>query len=236
MQTMPETMQLTAKQQQLERLISTINLPEQQRIYCQKGCANCCSLVVNCSFPEAVTIAHQLTCEQQTRTIAMVPRIVEVAKESATLIDFLRSYRTIIGGCVFLDADDQSCSVYTTRPLSCRALLSTRPSGWCDVDFATLHPLEKEAFLSSLDRDIVNYPTHYLAAPQELASDLESDLALTMQEECGFGLSGNLVYQVWLELEHQLSKRLQDTQFDLSDYLNQHDLFEPLLLQVKGKR
>ncbi len=231
-----QTMQLAAKQQRLEQLIHSVKLPDQQRIYCQKGCSNCCSLVVNCSFPEAVAIAQQLSPEQQAQTVAMVPRIVAVAKESTTLVDFLRSYRTTIGGCVFLDTDGQSCSVYTTRPLSCRALLSTRPSAWCGVDFSTLHPLEKEAFLSSLDRDIVNYPTHYLAAPQELASELESDLVLTMLEECGFGLSGNLIYQVWLEMEHQLSKRLQDTQFDLSHYLHQHNLFEPLLLQIKINR
>ena len=225
--------QVSGKQQQLDHYIERISLPEQHRIYCQKGCGNCCSLVVNCSFPEAASIAHKLGSELQQQTTAMVSRIMAVAEDSGNLKDFLRNYRNSIGGCVFLADDDQACTIYSARPLTCRALLSTRPSAWCGVDFATLHPLEKEAFLSSLEHDIVNFPTHYLAAPQDLASELESDLIWSMQEQCGYGLSGNLIYLIWLELEHDLSHRLQTADFDLTEYLNQNQLWHSLLLHIR---
>jgi hypothetical protein len=170
------TSQLSGSRTQLDLHIERLFLPKNQRVYCQKGCANCCSLVVNCSFPEAAAIAHRLTTEQQKLVADKALLIQSLATSNHSLIDFLRHYRNIIGSCIFLAPQDQGCRIYSERPLSCRALLSTRPSAWCGIDFATLHPLEKEAFLSSLDRDIVNFPTHYLAAPQELAAELETDM------------------------------------------------------------
>jgi len=224
---------LTRHQARLDQMIKHLDLPENQRIYCQKGCPNCCSLVVNCSFPEAVTVAKSLTGEQRKLVADRALSIRNLARQSKGLLEFLRGYRNAIGSCALLDAREQSCSVYAARPLTCRALLSTRPSAWCGVDLATLHPLEKEAFLSSLDRDLVSFPTHYLAAPQELASEYETDLGALMQKQFGHGLSGNLIYQVWLEQEHQLSAKLARSGFNLVDYLERQQLFHPLLLQVR---
>ncbi len=226
------TAQLNSSQNQLDRHIERLNLPPNQRVYCQKGCANCCSLVVNCSFVEAAAMARQLSDAQRKAVSGAAPRIVELADNCPSLKDFLLQYRATIGGCIFLDRQHQECSVYPERPLSCRALLSTRPSAWCGVDFSTLHPLEKEAFLSSLDRDIVNFPTHYLASPQERAGELEADLIWSLREQCGYAISGNLIYQLWLEQEHSLTSKLQTGDFDLAAYLHQQQLLQPLLLQV----
>ncbi len=225
--------QLSRSKKQLDLHIERLTLPNCQRIYCQKGCPNCCSLVVNCSFPEAAAIASLLSTGQRESISALATRIQDLAKSCPSLKDFLRLYRDTVGSCIFLDSQSQACSIYSERPLSCRALLSSRPSAWCGVDFSSLHPLEKTAFLSSLDRNIVNFPTHYLAAPQELASELETDLIWSMQQQCGYGLSGNLIYQVWLEMEHTLSNKLKTGDFDLIDYLNQHQIFHPLLLQIR---
>lgn len=225
--------QLITRRKQLDQHIERLSVSENQHLYCRKGCADCCSLVVNCSFPEAAAMAHQLDTQQAQRVAAIAVQILALANSCRELKEFLRRYRSEIGSCVLLEPGSQGCSLYSQRPLTCRALLSTRPSAWCGVDFATLHPLEKEAFLSSLDRNIVNFPTHYLAAPQELAGEFEADLILSMKEHYGCGISGNLIYQIWLELEHELSAKLQGSHFDLAEYLNRHQLYHPLLLNIR---
>ncbi len=228
--------QLTNRQQQLDLQIRRLKLPEKQRIYCLKGCANCCALVVNCSFPEAAAVAQTLSTEQCMQVTDRAFEIRRLATRCDSLLEFLRNYRATIGSCPLLDATERSCSVYPARPLTCRALLSTRPSAWCGIDLATLHPLEKDAFLSSLDPELVSFPTHYLAAPQELASTCESALVALMQEQQGWGLSGNFIYQVWLELEHQISAKLATSGFDLIAYLETQQLLVPFLLQVRTGR
>ena len=121
------------------------------------------------------------------------------------------------------------------RPLSCRALISTRNSSWCAVDFAGLHPLEKQAFLSSLDPAIVAFPSHYLAAPQEFALELESVALVAMRDSFGVALSGNLLYLVWLELSHQLSNVLPQGFAATREFIAATQLELPFLLQLQGE-
>lgn len=92
------------------------------------------------------------------------------------------------------------------RPFSCRALFSTRNSDWCAVDFAALHPAERQAFMSSLDRSLVAFPTHYLAAPQQAGVRWEQQAMAAMMSHWGFSVSGNLVFMVFLELQLGLSR------------------------------
>ena len=115
---------------------------------------------------------------------------------------------TLAVNCSFVEAADESarCQVYAARPISCRALLATRPPAWCSVDFSTLHPLEKQAFLSGLARDLVNFPTHYLAAPQESGAQAEAELNARCRDLFGIALSGNMLYQIWLEQTYHLSE------------------------------
>jgi len=202
------------------------------QIFCARGCSNCCMLAVNCSFPEALAIARILTAEQQSAVNDKLPLLRDISSQAADFKEFLRQFRKQLGGCPFLHPEDGSCSIYRCRPISCRALLSTRNSSWCAVDFAELHPLEKEAFLSSLNPEVVAYPTHYLAATQELGLELEAQVLTDMRDAFAVSLSGNLIYQVWLELEYDLNKVLQQGFSVTRDFLEGRKLDLPFLLQL----
>lgn len=174
------------------------------RIYCGRGCRNCCNLAVQCTFTEALPVAEALSDEHAAALRGHVGRLRQHLKEAADLKSYLHLHRQTIGYCPFLEADG-ACGVYTVRPFACRSLLSTRPAEWCAVDFAELHPLEKQAYLSSLDPAVVAWPTHYLAAPRDLAQEVEAAAAWRMFDTFGFTLSGNLPFLVWLEKEYRLS-------------------------------
>ena len=228
--------QLTNQREQLDGQIEKTLLQlqsSQYKIYCQAGCGNCCTLAVHCSFPEAYTIAATLSDQQKTALKDKITALLRISRESENLKQFLQSFRSDIKGCAFLDPKSSNCSIYQNRPLSCRALLSTRPDSWCGVDFSQLHPLEKQAFLSSLDPEVVNFPTHYLAQPQKLATELEAELTMNMYDQLTIGLTGNLLFLVWLELEEQLSQMIindpQQATNLLADTLKEH----PFLIQFR---
>jgi len=225
---------LDPSRQQLDRQAELLASAEDQLpIYCAKGCRNCCSLAVNCSFPEAVAIANSLTADQRQNLNAKLPLLHQISQQAEGLKQFLRQFRARLGGCPFLTIEDGSCSIYPLRPFSCRALLSTRNSNWCAVDFADLHPQEKEAFLSSLDPQLVAFPTHYLAASQELGLELEAQSLVAMRDAFGVALSGNLLYQVWLEAEYQLSAVMSKGFDEARLFLEQNRLDLPFLLQLQ---
>ncbi|NIQ11621.1 MAG: YkgJ family cysteine cluster protein, partial [Gammaproteobacteria bacterium] len=121
------------------------------------------------------------------------------------LKDYLRRHRSEIGPCPFLDSQD-FCSIYSSRPLSCRALLSTRPAEWCRIDFSELDHWDKQAFESSLDRKVVAWPSHYVAATQDYAREMETQLMVEMQQQQGWALSGNFAVMTWLEVNCQLNE------------------------------
>lgn len=218
--------------QQLESILRATE-QSQLRIHCRQGCSNCCRLAVNCSFPEAALIAQQLSSEQQTAIQTRMPVLQNISQAAENLKQFLQLFRQQLNGCPLLIPENQCCSIYNLRPFSCRALLSTRPSSWCGVDFADLHPLEKQAFLSSLDPEIVAFPTHYLARPQELGAEQETTTMIEMHDHYGIGLGGNLIYLIWLELEYQLVDLLEKNRGKVKKLLLQEERDHPFLLQLK---
>lgn len=230
------TASLAAKRQHFDRQLKAIlHSAEEEKftIYCREGCGNCCRLAVNCSFPEAADIAQQLTAQQQSALTACIPRLQMLARNATDLKNFLQFYREQMKGCPFLTSTKQSCSIYNIRPLSCRALLSTRPSDWCGVDFSNLHPLEKKAYLSSLNPEIVSFPTHYLKHAQELGSELETTTLAEMGEHYGVNLGGSLIYQVWLELEYNLSEWLEKNSEKARKIIRREEQNQPFLLHYR---
>ena len=179
-------------------------------IHCARGCSNCCSLAVETTLPEAMRIASLLNVEQAGPLQHYIDRLFTAISQITDLKSYLRLHRQKIGPCPFL-TEEGACGIYFCRPLACRALLSTRNSDWCAVDFADLHPLEREAFMSSLDREVVAFPTHYAAVPQHLAAEREGELNHAMQESFGTRVSGNLPLLVWLELKHNFSALLTES-------------------------
>lgn len=226
--------QVVAARQQLDDAITEFwqSCRQQGRdLYCRPGCGNCCTLAVNCSYPEAMMLAAGLSIEQRQRINERLPLVAQLCTTAGDLKGFLHSYRQLGGGCPLLDAQ-QNCSSYHQRPLSCRALLSTRPSAWCGVDFSTLHPHEKQAFLSSLDQNLVAFPSHYLALSLELAAELEKTLTTEFANEYGVTISGNLIWLLGLELNSQVGERLASKEEGLIEWLLEQQERYPYLLQV----
>jgi len=167
------------------------------RTYCAAGCGGCCTLNVGATLAEALVVAGGLQPAQIAAVTDYLNRLRPVLAEATSLKDFLRRHRQSAGPCPFLD-DRQQCGIYSFRPLACRALFSTRNSAWCGVDFADLHPAERQAFMTSLDPALVAFPTHFLAAPQDLARTLELELEGEAIARSGFSLTGNLPLLVGL--------------------------------------
>lgn len=208
---------------------------EQINIHCRAGCANCCTLAVNCSFPEALLIAQSLPESLIAPLNIKMELLRGISRKAGGLKEFLQLFRSELGGCPFLD-EENCCAIYTVRPLSCRALLSTRPADWCGVDFSTLHPLEKQAFISSLNRKVVNFPTHYLATPQELAAEHEAEAKARLFDDSGIALSGNLIYLIWLEREYGVSTVIDKGGEAFSKLLQGQQLDLPYLLQIRTQQ
>lgn len=160
-------------------------------IPCGKGCALCCSMTAFCSLPEGVRIARKLTPDHVGRLEAEACSLSSQVREGVDLKELLKRRRSSNSLCQLL-TDKGECSIYPGRPLACRALVSTRPSEWCGVDFSTLSPQEKRLFLESLDREVVSFPTHYAAYPRILAQRLEEELLRECSQTLGFSLYGPL--------------------------------------------
>lgn len=174
-------------------------------IFCRAGCSGCCNLAVHSTFPEAVAIARSLSTDQSRRIAAYMNRLAQALAAVNDMKGYLKQHKTAIGPCPFLGLDN-CCEIYAARPLSCRSLLSTRPAEWCVVDFNELDQWDKQAYESALHREVVAWPTHYVAATQDFARNLETQLLAEMKQQQGWSLFGNFVTMVWLEDRYQLSQ------------------------------
>ena len=198
------------------------------RIFCGKGCRNCCTLAVNAGLTEALLVAEALIGPQQALE-AYILQLRRILPEAADLKSYLRMQRNQLGACPFLDADG-TCGVYAVRPFACRALLSTRPADWCDADFSTLPAIEKQLFMAGLDRSVVDFPTHYLAAPRATGQQMEIEAADAMSTAFGISILGNLPYLVWLERRYGLSAVAENSPAAVRSLLEAEDLFHPYLI------
>ncbi len=218
----------------LDQLCSAWSSEQRQRgaaLYCAKGCSGCCSLAVNCTFPEAVLVASTLDSRQQERLRQRAPLLYRTASAAHDLKGWLTGYRSQAGPCPFLE-EDGACGIYAVRPLSCRALLATKAPRWCTTDFSSLTPEEKQAFMASLDRSVAAFPTHYAATTQEIGRELEEATLRQMEGQYGFALVGLLPWLVWLECEQGLSSRLAEGAELLQEYLTDKGLDNPFLLAL----
>lgn len=170
------------------------------KVYCAKGCSNCCSLAVNCTFAEALLIAESLDLKQSRAVAAYAEKLCEKVPAVPDLKGYLRMHRHEMGGCPFLD--DGACGIYRVRPVSCRALLSTLESCWCGADFSELSAEDKQLFLKSLDRSVTAFPMHYMAATGEVGAEMERLAATGMNRAFGFALYGSMPALVHLIQQH----------------------------------
>lgn len=202
------------------------------RLWCGPGCGNCCTLAVNVTLPEAQAIAAALGTRQRQHVADCAARVIAQARHSPDARSFLAGYRRAVGPCPFLDGT-ANCTIYSARPLACRALLATRPADWCGINLAELPAVERDAFLASLNRTVVAYPTHYAATPRELAAASERGLLFAMLRVTGFALSGSLPLLVWLCDVPGFAAALADGPASLQAFLAKRHAYRPFLVQIE---
>jgi len=200
-------------------------------IFCAKGCSGCCTLAVNCTAAEAVRIARALDQQQVEKLKGYVARLETRVSEAGDLKGYLRLHRKELGGCPFLEGG--LCGIYSLRPISCRALLSSKESRWCAVDFSELSSAEKLAYMESLDREAVAFPMHYLACTQDSGQKMEAQLSLQMMKEFGFSLYGSLPVLVYLFTEYNVSDSFGNGADTTLAVAAAAGLGSPFLLQVE---
>lgn len=201
------------------------------RIWCGPGCGNCCSLAVNTTLPEAFVISAELGESQRLKLHVTVARLKAHARQSGETRAFLAGYRDTVGPCPLLDAT-ANCLIYACRPLACRALLATRPPDWCGVNLGKLPEWERQSFLAGLDRSVVAWPTHYAAAPRELAGELERGLIFAMLRVYGFGVTGSLPLLVDLAGQPDCLPALASGATGFQEFLAAQGCSQPFLVQI----
>jgi Fe-S-cluster containining protein len=174
-------------------------------IFCGRGCRECCSLTVNCTLTEAVALAPLLNDSQAKAVAEYAVRLSGTITTVTDLKGYLRMQRRDMGWCPLLEVDG-ACGVYAQRPLSCRALLSTKESFYCGVDFADLTSEEKQAYVESLDRSVTDFPLHYVASTRETGGEMEARSLTLMRQKFGFSLYGNMPVLVYLVREKCLAE------------------------------
>jgi Fe-S-cluster containining protein len=97
---------------------------KQMKATCTKGCAGCCYMLVSTTFVEAMTIADYLI---RNRTPEQLVEIRAKLKERSDLFRRSETNRSTIfrdkTPCPFLEVESEfhgTCSVYGSRPLTCR--------------------------------------------------------------------------------------------------------------------
>lgn len=198
-----------------------------KKVFCREGCSGCCSLAVHATYPEAAAVAKTLSAKQHKQLELYILRLQKTLPELSDLKSYLKRHRQEIGPCPFLD-DLGSCTIYSARPISCRSLLSTRPEAWCTVDFADLNEWDKQAYESGLDRSVVAWPTHYVAATQEYGQKVETQILGAMQKQLGWALAGNFALMVWLARQYPQDEQVTPSQ--LQNTLQENQLDSQLLL------
>jgi Fe-S-cluster containining protein len=174
-------------------------------IFCGRGCRDCCSLAVNCTLTEAVALASSLSDTQAEAVAAYALRLGKLTAPMTDLKEYLRMQRRDMGWCPLLETDG-ACGAYAARPLSCRALLSTKESYFCGVDFTDLTSGQKQAYVESLDRSATDFPLHYVASTRETGSEMEARALALMRTQFGFSLYGNMPVLVYLVREKGLAE------------------------------
>lgn len=200
-------------------------------VFCGKGCQSCCSLAVHTGFAEALAIAGILDEGQAAAVETYATKLRDLVQGVHDLPGYLRLHRQQMGFCPLLN-EEGACSVYPVRPLSCRSLISTKESTWCCADFSQIAPAERDAFVASLDKKVVAFPSHYVAVLQESGKELEETGAKRMRALLGFALYGNLGVLVYLIRSHNLADACLSGKEGVADTLTEAGFDHPLLITL----
>lgn len=104
----------------------SVTLPDGKQIRCGKGCSHCCHGPVEIWPQEAALLA------QFVHDAGLTPDLALLERQSRYTVETWREQAVADQACVFLDADG-ACSVYPSRPNTCRKLLVMSDPAFCDA-------------------------------------------------------------------------------------------------------
>lgn len=106
--------------------------PEAADIACRAGCSFCCrSLLIEISVPEALALAETIKAMPEPHRAATIARVRDADDRTRGLTMLQRMQARV--ACPLLQND--RCSAYDSRPLSCRAAVSLDANA-CEQSFA----------------------------------------------------------------------------------------------------
>jgi len=163
-------------------------------IPCTKGCAACCRPLIRVSIPEALYIYERLLESerpwrdeilerfQQARETLKQNGLAEtlerdLVRESGDvsydhrLHLLYRRYLALALPCPFLV--EETCSIYSWRPIACRQYFVTSPASWCADPFANnvrrvSLSVNATDLLAQVTADVLDKPFRMIALPLAL--------------------------------------------------------------------
>jgi len=161
---------------------------------CVKGCAACCRPLVRLSIPEALYLYERVIESERPWRDVILQRF-EQARDALKQNGFAetlerdlvrqpgdvaydhrlhllsRQYLTLRLACPFLD--NETCSIYSWRPITCRQYLVTSPASLCVDPFANnvrrlSLPLQVTDLLTQRTADVLDEPLRMTALPLSL--------------------------------------------------------------------
>ena len=114
----------TVMDQQLQQDSATI--PDGKQIRCGKGCSHCCHGPVEI-WPQEAALRAQFVHDA-----GLTPDLGLLERQSRYTVETWREQGVADQACVFLDAKG-ACSVYPSRPNTCRKLLVMSDPAFCDA-------------------------------------------------------------------------------------------------------
>ena len=105
--------------------------PEAANLACRAGCSFCCTLRIEVSVPEALAVAEAIRAMPEPERVATAARVRDTDDRTRGMATTERMRARI--PCPLLQ--DNRCSVYESRPLSCRAAVSLNATA-CERSFA----------------------------------------------------------------------------------------------------
>jgi hypothetical protein len=113
-----------------------LSIPGGNEIRCGKGCSHCCHGPVEIWPQEAALLA------QFVRDAGLTPDLALLERQSRYTVETWREQAVADQACVFLGADG-ACSVYASRPNTCRKLLVMSDPACCDAQQGRMDQIDR---------------------------------------------------------------------------------------------
>jgi len=206
------------------------------KVFCQKGCYNCCDLPVRVTLAEAFLISDNNDAVSDDRLRTYLDKLIIYVRDSKSESDYLKSRRTRIGMCPLLN-EEGACSVHKKHPIPCRKTISVLHHQFCKAEaINNLPPLEVLKYLDNIKSmsDVTGGRGHYVDDISGLGSYLQNSLRDTTKKLLGFDMFGDLSLMVFLSTQEEFIKVLMSKNVrKVTRYLQENYFLHPYIISIE---